>query len=180
MKAYNNKIICIPKNDNHKRFLLGQQGTSELLAIGLNPSSANEDKLDPTSRNIQTIAFKNDYDGWWLTNLYPLRTSKPHLLHLKADVKLGNENIDFIKKILNDKSFNVSDVLLCWGNNIYRRDYLKEYAKVLLNYLDKININYQCIGLTAKNNPFHPSPMGVNRFLGGINNIKLQPYKKKT
>ena len=95
--VYNNKIICIPKNDSHKRFLLGQRGTRELLAIGLNPSTANEHKLDPTSRNIKTISQNYDYDGWWLTNLYALRTPKPELLPLKADIKLAKENLDFIK-----------------------------------------------------------------------------------
>ena len=107
------KIVCIPENDKHKRFLLGQRGTRELLAIGLNPSTANERKLDPTSRNIKTIAKNYNYDGWWLTNLYALRTPKPHLLPLKSDVKLANENLDFIKKLLRDKSFNTSAVLLC-------------------------------------------------------------------
>ena len=178
--VYNNKIICVPKNDSDKRFLLGHHGTSELLAIGLNPSTANEYKLDPTSRNIKTIANNNNHDGWWLTNLYPLRTPKPDLLPLKADIKLGKENIDFIKNILNDKSFNTSEVLLCWGNNIDHHNYLREYATVLLNYLDEINMNYLCIGLTLKGNPFHPAPMGVNRFLGGVKNIKLQAFKKDT
>ena len=74
------KIICIIENDEHKRFLLGQHGTRELLAIGLNPSTANEHKIDPTSRNIKNIANNNNYDGWWLTNLYTLRTPKTHLL----------------------------------------------------------------------------------------------------
>ena len=40
-------------------------------------------------------------------------------------------------------------------------------------------MNYLCIGLTAKENPFHLAPIVVNRFLGGINNIKLQPYKRQ-
>ena len=71
------KIICQPVKDSGKRFVLGKAGSTELLAIGLNPSTANEDKLDPTSRNIQTIAFNNACDGWWLVNLYPKRTSNP-------------------------------------------------------------------------------------------------------
>ena len=82
--------------------------------------------------------------------------------------------------MLRDKSFNTSAVLLCWGNNIDRYDYLRESATELLNYLDEININCICIGLTKKDNPFHPAPIGENRFLGGINNIKLQAYQKKT
>jgi hypothetical protein len=43
------------------------------------------------------------------------------------------------------------------------------------------NTNAFLLGQSGtKENPFHPAPMGVNRFLDGINNIKLQPYKKKT
>ena len=70
-------IICIPKNDNYKRFLIGEKGEKELLAIGLNPSSANENTLDPTSKNIKAIAKNNGFDGWWIVNLYPIRTSNP-------------------------------------------------------------------------------------------------------
>ena len=86
-----NKLICIPELDTTKRFLLGQHGKKELLAIGLNPSTANEQRLDPTSRNIKTIAQNNGFDGWWLTNLYPHRTPKPSELpkkdHLKPEIK---------------------------------------------------------------------------------------------
>ncbi len=62
-------LICIPKKDTNKHFILGQKENHEMLAIGLNPSTSNEKKLDPTSRNIQSIALKNDYEGWWLINL---------------------------------------------------------------------------------------------------------------
>ena len=57
-------IICNPPDDNNKLFLLGKKGSIEMLAIGLNPSTANEDNLDPTSRNIQAIAQNNGCDGW--------------------------------------------------------------------------------------------------------------------
>ena len=84
---------------------------------------------------------------------------------LKSWHKTGKRKFRLHKNMLNDKSFNTCDVLLWWGNNIDRHDYLREYATDLLNYLDEINMNYLCIGLTAKENPFHPAPMGVNRFL---------------
>jgi hypothetical protein len=45
MSATYTKIICKPLNDRNKRFLLGNQGKVEMLAIGLNPSKANEEKL---------------------------------------------------------------------------------------------------------------------------------------
>ena len=62
-------ILCNPLEDSKKRFLLGKKGRSTLLAIALNPSTANENTLDPTSRNIEKIAAKSGCDGWWLVNL---------------------------------------------------------------------------------------------------------------
>ena len=99
MSATYTKIICKPLNDRNKRFLLGKQGKVEMLAIGLNPSKANEEKLDPTSRNIQKIANNNGCDGWWLVNLYPKRTSKPINLPKNPDSMLIQQNLLFIKPI---------------------------------------------------------------------------------
>ena len=59
-----NEIICCPINDRRKRFLFGRSGNSELLVIGLNPSTANESSMDPTSKNIESIASQNGFDGW--------------------------------------------------------------------------------------------------------------------
>ena len=56
------QFICIPKKDLNIRFLLGQKGNQNLVAIGLNPSNADENKLDPTSKNIKKIAEMNQCD----------------------------------------------------------------------------------------------------------------------
>ena len=77
------KIICYPLKDKRKRFLLGRNGNSELLVVGLNPSTANESSMDPTSKNIESIANQNGFDGWWLVNLYPGRYPKPQDLPKK-------------------------------------------------------------------------------------------------
>ena len=39
-------IICIPEANKQKRFLLGKRGKSILLAVGLNPSTADKN-VDP-------------------------------------------------------------------------------------------------------------------------------------
>ena len=111
-------IRCIPNNDIKKRFLLGKSGEKELLAIGLNPSTANESSLDPTSRNIQTIANNNGFDGWWLVNLYPLRTSNPKKLPKIADKELMMKNQKFIEKLIIDPKYNICKVLCCWEKKI--------------------------------------------------------------
>ena len=143
-------IECIPNNDVHKRFILGKSGKKELLAIGLNPSTANESSLDPTSRNIQTIANNNGFDGWWLVNLYPLRTSNPKKLPKIADKELMMKNQKFIEKLIIDPKYNICKVLCCWGNNIENHLYLEEQARIIKNKIDK-QLYY--IGKTMNGNP---------------------------
>jgi hypothetical protein len=166
-------IRCIPNNDIKKRFLLGKSGEKELLAIGLNPSTANESSLDPTSRNIQTIANNNGFDGWWLVNLYPLRTSNPKKLPKIADKELMMKNQKFIEKLIINPKYNICKVLCCWGNNIENHLYLEEQARIIKNKIDK---QLYSIGKTMNGNPYHPAPMTVNRYLGGINKVKLIEY----
>jgi len=166
-------IRCIPNNDIKKRFLLGKSGEKELLAIGLNPSTANESSLDPTSRNIQTIANNNGFDGWWLVNLYPLRTSNPKKLPKIADKELMMKNQKFIEKLIINPKYNICKVLCYWGNNIENHLYLEEQARIIKNKIDK---QLYSIGKTMNGNPYHPAPMTVNRYLGGINKVKLIEY----
>ena len=85
-------MICNPPDDNNKRFLLGKNGSNEMLATGLNPSTANKDNLDPTSRNIQAIAQNNGCNGWWLVNLNAQRTPKPSNLPKKVNQVIAKEN----------------------------------------------------------------------------------------
>ena len=78
-----NEIVCFPVKDNTKRFLIGKRGQYEMLAIALNPSAANENKLDPTSKNIELIAYNN---GW---------ISKKKLISSVSDI--NNSYTSFIK-----------------------------------------------------------------------------------
>lgn len=166
-------IECFPNNDIEKRFLLGKSGKRELLAIGLNPSTADESTLDPTSRNIQTIANNNDCDGWWLVNLYPLRTSNPKKLPKVADKELVRKNQKFIDQLIINPKYNIYKVLCCWGNNVENHSYLEEQARIIKKKMDK---QLYSIGKTVNGNPYHPAPMTVNRYLGGIKKVKLVEY----
>ena len=96
-----NEIICSPINDRRKRFLYGRKGNSELLVIGLNPSTANESSMDPTSKNIESIASQNGFDGWWIINLYPGRYSKPKYLPKKPNKIYLKENLKILKNSKN-------------------------------------------------------------------------------
>ena len=171
-----NEIVCFPIKDNTKRFLIGKKGQYEMLAIALNPSVANENKLDPTSKNIELIANNNGCDGWWLVNLYPKRMSNPINLPKKQNNKLTKKNIEFIKKILISPNYNFSKIICCWGNFIKKRSFLSESANQLLIYLKSLGYVCECLGYTQKGNPYHPSPLTINRLFGGINNTKLVKF----
>ena len=174
LSTYKN-IICNPPDDKNKRFLLGKKGSDEMLAIGLNPSTANEDNLDPTSRNIEAIAQNNRCDGWRLINLYAQRTPKPSNLPKKVNQVIAKENIDFIKELIHNDN-NISKVLFCWGNHINDHSYLKKQANQIIDIVKELDLKPLCLGKTLTGNPLHPAPMVVNRFFGGINNVVLEKY----
>lgn len=170
-------IICIPEKNKEKRFLLGKKGSKNLFAIGLNPSTASEENLDPTSRNIERLALHNNCNGWYLVNLYPHKTSHPSKLPKIADFGLWDENLAFIKNILTIEKYNITKVLVCWGDNIQYFDFLIEAKNKILGLLKQKRIQPWCMELTGLGNPYHPAPTPVNRYLGGISNIELKPYK---
>jgi hypothetical protein len=166
-----NEIICIPEKDETKRFILGVKGSKNLLAIALNPSTANEEKLDQTTKNVQTIAHKNGCDGWYVVNLSAARTPKPELLPSIEDDEWQAENLKQIEELL--KFENIDKVLLGWGNGVNAKDYLKTSALAILKLIKKTNKPCYALKLTQAMQPYHPGPQSVNGFLGGIDKVTL-------
>ncbi|MBK43319.1 MAG: hypothetical protein CMC83_05555 [Flavobacteriaceae bacterium] len=171
-----NDILCVPKSDKKKRFLIGEKGSRELLAIGVNPSSANEYKLDPTSKNIKAIAKKYNCDGWWIINLYPIKTSKPKDLPKRINHMLASQNLDMIYSIIANDNYNFKKILCCWGNHISTRYYLRPQANKITSMLQQIDAKIYCLGLTALGNPIHPSPLAINTIFKGIKNVDLKNF----
>ena len=78
--------------DDKARFILGQSGANPIICFGINPSTANDMKDDPTILKIKKIASENDCDGWIMLNLYPQRATNPNDMHTKADNDLNIKN----------------------------------------------------------------------------------------
>lgn len=58
--------------------LVHRWGTGNVLAwIGLNPSTADENNLDPTLRKIREFSKRAGYDGFVMLNLYAFRSTDP-------------------------------------------------------------------------------------------------------
>lgn len=174
----NNTILCIPQNDAEKRFILAKPGLNNLVCICLNPSTANESKLDATSRNIERIAQQNGFDGWALVNLYPQRATYPIDLHKQKDSKLFKDNIDAIDAYFLKNAKSTKNVMLAWGNLITSTEegYLEESAFYIYQRLKKHNVNFWSIALTKFNHPIHPAPPSLNSKKIKIPESKLHPF----
>lgn len=169
-------ILCIPTNDNSKRFVLGKPGRRNLLCIGLNPNTANEVKLDATSKNFERIARDNGYDGWLLVNLYPTRNSKGKNLNYMADDTLFEQNLQHIEQLVNNTNFSIQNVLLGWGNDIQEKTYFKKSILAIFTSLASFELNYYAYRVNASGHPSHPSPLVINRFYTAKHPILLSSF----
>lgn len=170
------KLICLPEKDSEKRFAIGKKGKRNLLCVGINPHTADSDRLDPTSRNVEKIALNNGYDGWILVNLYPKRTNNVYLLEEEPDKNLFWENLTLIKTIVRQNQFGFDKVWLAWGDGIdsSNHDYLKESAYHVYKMLTEFDYNFVSAGKNNSGNPTHPSPRAIaKKFSGKINEVKL-------
>lgn len=129
------------------------------MCIGLNPSTANAIKPDPTITNLIKMLRILGYGGFYMTNLFAWISSKPEDL-LTCDDPLGNnENIlDEVEKICDD-------VIVCWGN-------FKEANERINQVLPRFP-NALCFGLNQNGTPAHPLAM---MYQGKTNTPKLTKY----
>ncbi len=164
----NREIICLPKKDDEKRFVIGKSGKRNLLCVGINPNSADGERLDPTSRNVEKIALNNGYDGWILVNLYPRRAKKVSFLEREPDKKLFGQNLKLIQSIVSKNQFGFDQVWLAWGNDIdaLHQPYLKEGAYHLCTMLQRFNLDFVSAGTNNSGHPTHPSPQAMAQKYG--------------
>nr|WP_315049514.1 DUF1643 domain-containing protein [uncultured Lachnoanaerobaculum sp.] len=149
--------------DDTERFILGESGANPIICFGINPSTANDIKYDPTILKIRKIASENNCDSWVMLNLYPQRATNPNDMHKKADNDLKIKNYEVIRSVFN--IYPNALTLASWGNAIEKRKYLKDCLKEILA-IDP-DRKWVCRGkLTVKGNPRHQ--------LYVPNNTKLQ------
>ena len=150
-------------DDDKARFMLGEVGENPIICFGINPSTANDEKDDPTISKIRKIASENNCDSWIMLNLYPQRATNPNDMHIKAADDLTVKNYEVIRSVFNIYSNALT--LASWGNAIEKRKYLKDCLKEILA-IDP-DRKWVCRGkLTVKGNPRHQ--------LYVLNNTKLQ------
>jgi hypothetical protein len=101
------------------RFLLWRQWAPGpyMLAIGLNPSTADETKDDATMRLLRGRCVRMGLSGFYMTNLFPYRATHPTFMKSHPAPLGTNNNPNWNDERIFQYAPGASLVLVCWGND---------------------------------------------------------------
>ena len=140
--------------DNSVRYVLGTRGNKTLFCIGINPSTAIPDKLDPTLKKVEIIAKNNGYDSFIMFNVYPKRDTVFKNLEECVNDAEHIKNRETILSIL--EKHTELNIWAAFGNHIYDRDYLPICLKDIYSKLPQNNIKWLSAGINKTGAPKHP------------------------
>ena len=114
-----------------------------VMIIGLNPSTADETKDDPTITRCINFAKSWGYGGVCVTNLFAYRATVPS--DMKASNEpIGTENDAWLYKLAKEAAI----IVAAWGND---GSYLNRSGAILVALL-----NLHCIKMNKSGEPAHP------------------------
>lgn len=115
--------------------------------IGLNPSVADENQLDPTLRRIRAFSTAWGFNEFVMTNLFAYRATDPRAMLRHAE-PVGPEN----NRVLLEHGKAALIVIACWG--AHGKHLCRDVG--VINLLEKFTPLF-CLGLNAKDkSPRHP------------------------
>ena len=116
--------LYVPNTYSEYRYILGTRGEKPLICVGINPSTAAPDALDPTLQSAQRIALANGYDSFLMFNVYAQRATRPDDMEPFLNPGLHAENRKAFRYLLSLSPQPA--VWAAWGNIIEKRDYLMD------------------------------------------------------
>lgn len=124
------------------------------LFIGLNPSTADEARDDPTIRRCIRFARDWGHDAVVVVNLFAYRATDPRNLIGLAD-PIGPDNDLALAQCHDVAAITVA----AWGVN----GRLNDRADAVMRWLDPIGKPLHCLGTTKDGHPRHPLYVPANR-----------------
>ena len=94
------KWLYVPDFYTEYRYLLGTRGEKPLVCIGINPSTAEPDRLDPTLQSVERVAKNNGYDSFLMFNVYAQRATRPNDMERVCNEALHRANMEAFDYIL--------------------------------------------------------------------------------
>lgn len=129
------------------------------LIIGLNPSTADESKLDNTLRRCIRFADREGWGGFWMGNLFAVRATKP--ADMKRHPAPVGEPIYPVTPELAPTNWNdrwlldmarwcSARIICAWGAHGTHQDRGRAVRRLLDGH------RAQCFGFTGNGQPRHP------------------------
>jgi hypothetical protein len=131
-----------------------------LVVIMLNPSVADEFKLDPTVTRVVKRAMYNNFGGVVIHNLFALVSTYPKALKTSF-APIGQENDVYIAETLQTQR---SQVCVAWGPGGAFLGRERTVLKMCYQY----EVPVSCLGLTDQGFPRHPLHVAYS--------VPFQPY----
>lgn len=119
-----------------------------VMFIGLNPSTADETKDDPTIRKCVGFAKRWGYGALCMTNLFAFRATQPKDM-MAQERAVGPDNIAWLRKCAEQASL----VVAAWGT----KGSFRHQDRVVENYLKHLaHKPLKCLRKTKDGYPEHP------------------------
>ena len=120
---------------------------SYAMFIGLNPSTADEDKDDPTIRKCIGFARRWGFAGLCMTNLFAWRATQPKDMK-RSENPCGGDNQHHLLQCASDAGI----IIAAWGKNgTFRNQDL-----TVTQWLRSIGVNLHCLRTNLDGSPEHP------------------------
>lgn len=118
-----------------------------VLFVGLNPSTADARRDDPTIRRMARFAFDWGFGGMTVCNLFALRATDPRQLKRAVD-PIGPANNAILAREVRQAAL----VVACWGNHGTLRGRAGEAIELLTRQAPSLF----CLSTTRSGQPKHP------------------------
>ena len=149
------KWLYAPNFYSEYRYILGTRGKNTLICIGINPSTAEPDKMDNTLKSVERIAHGNGFDSFIMFNVYAQRATDPDAMERTCNPQLHKENLEAFRYVLSISQRPA--VWAAWGAIIEKRDYLADCVRDMVLAGQEYGASWYCAGaITKKGHPHHP------------------------
>ena len=138
------------------RYVLGRRCRNPLICIGINPSTADPTRLDPTLQSVERIAAGNGFDGFMMLNVYAQRATVPTDLDKACNPVLHRENLEAFRHVLS-LCDGTPTVWAGWGTLIEKRPYLYDCLRDMAAVGRAYGARWVTAGKRSKaGHPHHP------------------------
>ncbi len=150
--------LYVPDFYSEYRYILGTKGKNPLVCIGINPSTAEPDNLDPTLASVQRIALHNGFDSFIMFNVYAQRATDPDHMEKECNPFLHEENMKAFEYILSNCCSDTPAIWAAWGTIIEKRKYLSDCVSDMIAIGKKFDAIWYSAGARSKKggHPHHP------------------------